>query len=267
MRQFPVPYVCERLRLKGTASMPFVDAVFLLTMFGSSRREHYFDELQRIVPLNVVHIIHNPGYKVKRGVHCCTDDLWHANKTIWSYAFRCGYKYILILEDDVIFGDVHLHNIRQILEKHEPRAVNLGCIPWVSYPTIISNVYKILRGGTTHAMIYNCVHAHRLGMQMPTVTAQIDTVVHKNLHPLGVFPPVAYQTFPLTKNMKELGPFWRIGWTYIRAWNVHVPGPNVALFFRVHGAAGGIGGVILVVVFSCVYIVLRHCRRQTHKTL
>ena len=133
-----------------------VPLTIVLTMWNSSRRPQYMQQLLEFRPTSRVIVLHNHGFErcQKQNVNHSALDLWHAN--VYAASLAAGGP-ALILEDDVQF----LPRIREaaanieqfLLSQSMPCAYNLGCCPFLSLPH--RQHTRVVFGADAHAVLYN----------------------------------------------------------------------------------------------------------------
>lgn len=150
-----------------------VDCVYIITMKNNiERRKLFLKELEKVHLHSNIIIVNNGGYKdyekylflkTKIKVKNCTQDLTHANISIFEHAEKNNYDNILILEDDFRFcvenitSIQSLHDLYNIISHEHSTIISLGCIPFISKNYDFNFLYNIYSAGT-HAHIYkkNC---------------------------------------------------------------------------------------------------------------
>ena len=94
-----------------------VDATYILYLEGNvNRYNNILNQLNNIVPTNIVYILFNKGWKNGKKRSYITNsaiDLIDANITCFNHANKKNYNNILILEDDFVF-DSKLNDLNVI---------------------------------------------------------------------------------------------------------------------------------------------------------
>lgn len=258
------PYRLERLELEGVPSMPYLSAVYLITMEGSPRRHSYVSTLQESIPLNEITIVHNKGYDSgrKMGVKNPTEDLWHANLYVLDLhrrRFSNRDNYFLLLEDDAFFNDLHKDTF--IIERSlrlRPDALFLGASPLISVK-INNELMRTWLTGETHAVVYHSSVIRKiLDRKLPTIgsfTCPHDLFVSALTRCYATLKPISVQPHPLTTNMKQWDVTGLIVYYYATFGGGEYPSWNMARFHHNVGNYGGflpyiIGLVVLVMYGS-----------------
>lgn len=192
-----------------------VDATYIIHLKNNGREQHIFDELSRLHPTSVIHIVYNEGFRrVDKGprVKTTVDDLTHTYLWTFEHALTNRYRNILILEDDFIFGEgiqdpKNQQNILDILESRstEDYVFLLGCLPFLMIPRDHSTYTGITAG--MHCAIYSeqCIR-NTLANRDKIIDWDIffnfvSESTNKYIYPS----PLCYQLFPVTENSTNWG--------------------------------------------------------------
>ena len=215
MDQTQTAYTIKTLEYGDGIFDSCVDATYIIHLKNNGREQHIFDELSRVHPTSVIHIVYNEGFrKVDKGqrVKTTVDDLTHAYLWTFEHAANNRYRNILILEDDFIFGEgiqdpKNQQNIRDILEsrKTEDYVFLLGCLPFLMAPRDHSTYTGITCG--MHCAVYSeqCIR-NTLAYREKIVDWDIffnfvSETTNKYVYPS----PLCYQLFPITENSTNWG--------------------------------------------------------------
>ena len=198
-----------------------IDAVYVLTMEDSTRRNDYMYQLEMFKPCSKVHIMHNKGYKKCEKKLCDKDncfrvdisykDITHAYMNTLKDAKKNNYKNILILEDDFIFSSQiknqdTIFQIETFLKsiQNTNTVYHLGTIPIVS--TYYGNHRKIIASIGCHAVFYNSKSVGTL-LKNEINIDDFDLGLLKYVKRYCYHEPLAYQTFDETDNNSNWGKF------------------------------------------------------------
>lgn len=262
------PYRLECLSLEGRPAFPFINAAYLITMEGSKRRPAYVHTLRTAVPLSTVNVVHNRGFRNahKPGVTNSMEDLWHANRMIFSLCVHTMREdmYVLVMEDDVVFDDdlrAAAPRVREVLARR-PGTLFLGGSPLIS----IAAGRHCLRTwlfGETHAVVYSVAAMRRLLVSSLPRGIPHDLFVSYKERSYAMACPVAVQPHPTTENMAQ----W--DYTGIFRWYVRTIGaPDPWRMAWWNHAFGAYGGVYIVYVCTIVVVLATAltCARKAHAT-
>lgn len=258
-------YRIEKLELENTLFTTFADT-FLITMEESVRRKEYMYQLQKWRPTKNVYIIHNKGFRncAKNNVQNSAQDLWHANKEIFTLA-RDIKSPILILEDDVKFTQNmldHATEIENFMFENNIDAYNLGCT------SIINSIipkhkkhHRVYLMAASHAIIYS--YSARQKLTNVNILKVHDTEVSLFSQVYTFHKCCAIQAFPKTQNFKS----WPlVGQMYMNLWqrcsNVSKDGTT---FFNFHHSLLKFGGIIPMMLIIITIIVNILCFTKSGK--
>ena len=238
-----------------------VDAVYLLTVDGSSRLKECLRRLNAQPLLSTVRVQHNRTFKncPKPGVHSPDQDLRHAMSHCFRQALRRGEKRIVTLEDDCEFvGDPSTMRsvVRLFYDVDGGHAFQLGSIPMLATP-YGTHMYRIHMGGAAH-----CVAWTREGMRLflrritPYVGREfVDILMTTRLRTFASKRPLAVQAHPMTDNAKD----WLTGLDYILHRHVFRSHLDGRFFYATTHAVGAMGGTRMVAVWLSLLVSLVIC--------
>jgi hypothetical protein len=209
------PYTIKTLEYGDGIFDSCVDATYIIHLKNNGREQHIFDELSRVHPTSVIHIVYNEGFrKVDKGprVKTTVDDLTHTYLWTFEHAVVQRYRNILILEDDFIFGEniqnqTNQKTVCDILEsrKTEDYVFLLGCLPFLMIPRDQSTYTGITCG--MHCAVYSeqCIR-NTLANREKIIDWDIffnfvSETTNKYVYPT----PLCYQLFPVTENSANWG--------------------------------------------------------------
>jgi hypothetical protein len=209
------PYTIKTFHYGDGVFDKCIDATYIIHLKGNGREARIFEELAKIHPTNIVHIVYNEGFrKCDKGprVKTTVDDLTHTYLWVFENAVMEKYSNILILEDDFFFSDkIRDLKIQQkifdIIEtrKREDYVFLLGCLPFLLLPRDHLAYTGITCG--MHCAIYSeqCI-LNTLANRDKIVDWDIffnfvSETTNKYIYP----EPLCYQLFPLTDNSKNWG--------------------------------------------------------------
>lgn len=212
----PTAYTIKTLEYNDGIFTPNIDATYIIHLKDNGREQHIFDELSRIHPTSVIHIVYNEGFRrVDKGpqVKTTVDDLTHTYLWTFEHAVVQRYRNILILEDDFMFNvdDIkkpeNQQNIRDILEsrKSEDHVFLLGCLPFLLLPRDPSTYTGITCG--MHCAVYSeqCIR-NTLANRDKIVDWDIFfNFVSETTNKYVYYKPLCYQLFPVTENSTNWG--------------------------------------------------------------
>ena len=187
-----------------------VDATYIIHLVNNNRLNDIKKKINDIHTSNTLYIVYNKGFrncKKKDYIISSIYDIIDVNIEIFKHAKINNYNNILILEDDYIFSN-EIKNKKNIniIEKFIKNKINfqyyLGCLPVIMYPQDFYN-YKLLFGGTAHAVIYSKFNRELILNKNQTEMPDWD-VNNVSTYPCYTFyKPLCYQTFPITENQQN----------------------------------------------------------------
>ena len=203
-------YTLEKLEFESNW-LDCVDATYILYLEGSSRYNKLKEQITLNPPSKIVYIVHNPGYKkVNKPLQKqnSEEDIKFSHIIICEFALKENYKNILVLEDDFIF-DTDLitpeinKNVSLFLENNNVDHYYLGCTPFISVPASFNLInWKVLYGGTTHAMIHTTSGMKKLitAYRNKKILLGIDLFIFTNNYCFMYYKPLITQLFTDTEN-------------------------------------------------------------------
>ena len=146
----------------------YIDMVYILTMEGSKRREHYMNQINTYNIHKNITIQHNKGYKnckKKLWIDNSIGDLNDAYYYVFLNSIQNNYKNIIVFEDNFFFDDTInkyiVDDIGNFIKNNNYHIYNLGGLIHISIPTFVSLVHlKSYFTTTAHAVIYNRDYAY-----------------------------------------------------------------------------------------------------------
>jgi len=218
------PYTIKTLEYGDGIFDSCVDATYIIHLKNNGREQHIFDELSRVHPTSVIHIVYNEGFRnVDKGprVKTTVDDLTHTYLWTFEHAVVQRYRNILILEDDFIFNVEDIRNpanqktVCDILEsrKTEDYVFLLGCLPFLVIPRDHLTYTGITCG--MHCAVYSeqCIR-NTLAYREKIVDWDIFfNFVSETTNKYVYYKPICYQLFPVTENSANWGNEHIVLWT------------------------------------------------------
>lgn len=214
----------------------YIDAVYILTMENSTRRDDYMEQIKKNNPHSKIIIQHNKGFKKckkklyeQNTIHDLNDAYYHA----FLHAKSNNYNNILIFEDDFFFDNIKqedIHEIGMFIKNNDYHIYNLGPGVNISLPSTLKHHLSIICT-CTHGVIYNMkyfdfyINKYNEGFNMmcDNVWNQLDIIKYK------YYKPICFQTFPITENIKNW-PLSTIAIFFIKKINLdknHQPGYTI----------------------------------------
>jgi len=208
---------CLHIETKSFSNSLFqesIDATYIMHLEGNGRINSIHEQLKKISPTSIVHIVFNKGYtKCNKSlpVQEPAFDLIDTIRYIFLDAGEKAYNNILILEDDFIFSEeilnfTHLNNINNFLieKKEEKMIYSLGSLCWIVIPyNNHTHINKLSTG--THSVIYT--KASRNDFLKINKEDIYDLDIYQNIY-WGIrryiyYKPLCYQLFPSTENSEK----------------------------------------------------------------
>ena len=191
----------------------FVDAAYVLHLEGSPRLERVKEQLFTNPLTNKTFLVNNPGFrKVSKPlpVQNSEADCAFSHYIICKHALANNYKTVLILEDDFILeksclelSSTDISEIKNYINSDIDHYF-LGCSPFIAIPTSWNlKHWKVIKGGTTHAMIHTLRGTKKIVEDYeknPSQIGGIDRYIFGNHSCHMYYKPLITQTFPDTEN-------------------------------------------------------------------
>lgn len=195
------------------ALFPAIDATYIIHLEGNGRHSRIQEQLAKYHPTENVHILWNKGYtRSTKSPHITNPplDLVDAFSHACQHANSQNYNYVLILEDDFMFGEdveslEHRQNIQDFLAERENENFQylLGCIPYVRTPYTWTTHISILSAGM-HACIYSKPNRDYLLENRENIKDwDIYSIGHVRRY--MYWKPLCFQLFPKTENSEHWG--------------------------------------------------------------
>jgi len=162
---------------------------------------------------NKTFLVNNPGFrKVSKPlpVQNSEADCAFSHYIICKHALANNYKTVLILEDDFILensclelSSTDITGLKNYINSDIDHYF-LGCSPFIAIPTSWNlKHWKVIRGGTTHAMIHTFSGSKKIVEayeKNPSQIGGIDRYIFGNHSCHMYYKPLITQTFPDTEN-------------------------------------------------------------------
>lgn len=246
-------YRLERIEFENPL-FSYVDTCVVLTMKGSTRREHYMEQLHTFRPCRNVIVQHNPGYSSKVGINTIDEDYVHA--VINALSLTDGP--ILLLEDDVVFLPRiarHIDTIETFLGENSMWDVyGLGVLPMMCVPFQTGPHVRVETMACSHAWIYH----PRMRSIMNIVRTKVtnykyppDMITSYQSTCFAFRAPLAIQSHPITGQMNRQSTRTRLAVWLLGA---HRDGRSLYNLFHASILLGGLWPTLTVV--TCVSICL-----------
>ncbi len=191
----------------------FVDAAYVLHLEGSPRLERVKEQLFTNPLTNKTFLVNNPGFrKVSKPlpIQNSEADCAFSHYITCKHALANTYKTVLILEDDFILensclelSSTDITGLKNYINSDIDHYF-LGCSPFIAIPTSWNlKHWKVIRGGTTHAMIHTFSGSKKIVEayeKNPSQIGGIDRYIFANHSCHMYYKPLITQTFPDTEN-------------------------------------------------------------------
>ena len=205
------------------ATMPCVEATFVLSMSNSERVKSVFDQLALLLPTLTVYILENRGYRhcQKRLAKQRSDyDMFDAVVTIFMYATELleDNASILLFEDDFFWSERASDHMTRVSAYIQARYTEfdhyyLACIPvpFGMWPYALPYHWKLIAGGCNHAVVHTPSGMRRTIREYEDCNGDvslslIDLYMIRFHTCMSYYRPLAYQLFPATENQKDAWP-------------------------------------------------------------
>ncbi len=137
----------------------------------------------------------------------CEKGIFESHQACLNMGLDAGARYILVFEDDVIFGAIDPRRLSAgidfFVQQTYPAIFFLGCLISRSRPTRTPGVRKIRYRCLSHAYIVDAALARRI-VDMPWQGVAYDTALRQcTRRHFALFPSVAYQSNSPTDNTRH----------------------------------------------------------------
>jgi len=146
-------------------------------------------------------------HRVQRHPTDCEQGIFESHQTCLKMGLAAGARHILVFEDDVVFGSLDIHRLRQGIaffqERSDCEILFLGCLAGRSWNTGVPGVRRVRYSCLSHAYLVKAALANRL-VDEPWRNMPWDIVLKKNARDtFALYPSVAFQSNSPSDNCRH----------------------------------------------------------------
>lgn len=181
----------------------FIDRIYCISLAERTDRQASAKEQFERVGLGDKVIFH----RVQRHPTDCEHGICESHQACLKMGLDAGARHILIFEDDVVFGTVDAHRLRQGIlffqDRSDCQTLFLGCLAGRSWATGAPGVRRVRYSCLAHAYLVKASLARRLAEE-PWQGIPWDMVLKKNAqNAFALYPSIAFQSNSPSDNRRH----------------------------------------------------------------